>query len=232
MSDWKRVIAEIVESMAIAAREAKAKQQSQRSATLHKSLTRAKTRGSTYQSNRCLFWDCQTPVRADHVFCYDHYQDLQYSLIDECTGCGRAKDIQYDFCLDCYRNQRSQSAKNTSINKSSSYQWYRPEYSQAWEKQDASASRFFVYILKLDGGQFYAGQTRELKERLSEHKDGKTKSTAGKNPKLVWFSVVESREEATNVEVELKKLIDTNPREIRRMMIRFRDLVRELEYNS
>ncbi len=33
------------------------------------------------------------------------------------------------------------------------------------------------------------------------------------------------------MEVELKKLIDSNPREVRRMIIGFRDLVRELDYS-
>lgn len=66
--------------------------------------------------------------------------------------------------------------------------------------------------------------------RLSEHRDGKAKTTAGQNPKLVWFGIVKSREAATSMEVELKKLIDSNPREIRRMIISFQDLVKELDY--
>ena len=97
--------------------------------------------------------------------------------------------------------------------------------------EDATATEFFVYILKLEGGTFYTGQTRELRERLSEHKDGRVKSTAGKTPQLVWFTSVPSRNAATSLEVELKKLVDTNPREIRRMVVRFRDHVRELDYS-
>ena len=45
----------------------------------------------------------------------------------------------------------------------------------------------YLYILKLDGGIFYTGQTNALELRLQEHRDGQTKSTAGKNPRLVWF---------------------------------------------
>lgn len=74
-----------------------------------------------------------------------------------------------------------------------------------------------------------AGQTRELRERLSEHRDGKVKSTARRNPRLVWFGILPTREAATQMEVELKKLIDSNEREIRRMVIDFQDLVRELD---
>ena len=67
---------------------------------------------------------------------------------------------------------------------------YRREHSDAWEAKDAEANDFYVYVLKLDDGSFYAGQTREIRERLLEHRDGTTKSTAGRNPKLVWFSTV------------------------------------------
>jgi predicted GIY-YIG superfamily endonuclease len=64
-----------------------------------------------------------------------------------------------------------------------------------------------------------------------EHRDGTTQSTAGKNPKLVWFSTLSSRDEATELEVKLKRLCDQNPREIRRWIRRFQDLVEELEFN-
>ena len=111
------------------------------------------------------------------------------------------------------------------------YRWYKPEYSEAWDQADATADRFFVYVLKLDGGEFYAGQTRELRERLSEHRDGRAKSTAGRNPKLVWFGIVGTREAATAMEVELKKLVHSNPREIRRMVLSFRDLTSELDFS-
>ena len=63
---------------------------------------------------------------------------------------------------------------------------------------------FYVYILKLEDGSFYAGQTREIRERLMEHRDGMTKSTEGKDPKLVWFTTVTTREQATDYEVQVK----------------------------
>ena len=67
---------------------------------------------------------------------------------------------------------------------------------------------FFIYILKLDDGKFYAGHTRELRERMGEHRDGKAKSTADKNPLLVWFEIVDTRKEAAEREAQLKELID------------------------
>ncbi|MFQ5861269.1 MAG: GIY-YIG nuclease family protein [Dehalococcoidia bacterium] len=222
MPDWKRIVKNISEAIEAAAREAGAQQRTRQ--------VRAGISRNVYQPRECLFWDCDVPIRPDHVFCYDHFQDLQDGLIDECPGCSRAKYAQYDVCLDCYRNPPPHLPRvKAAPSPGPKYQWYRPEYSEAWEKGDATADQFFVYILKLDNGEFYPGQTRELRERLSEHRDGKVQSTAGQNPKLVWFGTLPTRDAATAMEVELKKLVQSNPREIRRMVIRFRDLVRELE---
>jgi len=203
------------------AREAKARQAANREA-------RPKTVDSNSE-NICNFWNCNVPIREDHVMCLDHYKDLQDGLINECPGCKRAKDAQYDLCLEC--NKKSQVPSGRASAPRAKSQRYEQEYSPAWDKGDAAADNFFVYILKLADGSFYAGQTRELRERLSEHRDDRVQSTARKQPKLVWFGIVPSRQDATSTEVELKKLVSNNPREIRRMIIRFQDLVRELDYD-
>jgi predicted GIY-YIG superfamily endonuclease len=137
---------------------------------------------------------------------------------------------QYGECLECQDKAPAQTQRRQPAKRATSRR-YEPEHSDAWEANDAEADEFFAYILKLDGGMFYAGQTRELRERLSEHKDGQARSTAGRNPKLVWFGIVSTREGATELEVELKKLVDRNPRAIRRMITDFHDLVRELDFS-
>jgi predicted GIY-YIG superfamily endonuclease len=104
------------------------------------------------------------------------------------------------------------------------------EHSEAWQKGDKDVTRFFVYILKLDGGKFYVGQTRELRERLSEHRDDETGSTKGLNPRLQYFEVLSTREAAEFRESELKNIAQSNPRQIRRMIIGFKDLISELNY--
>ena len=222
MPDWKKVIGEIAKSIEVAAREARVNQ--------YNNQSRGTATRKAYQPNRCLFWDCDVPIRADHIFCYEHFLDFQEGSIDECPGCGQGKDVQYEVCLECYRNPPPQLVRAGQTGSRPNYRWYKPEYSPAWEKGDSTANQFFVYILKLDGGKFYAGQTRELRERLSEHRDGRVQSTAGEKPKLVWFGILPTRDAATAIEVELKKLVDSNPREIRRMVLGFRDLVRELDY--
>ena len=84
------------------------------------------------------------------------------------------------FCRNC----NAASSRNQGANRSVKYE---PERNPKWEAADEEGDVFFIYILKLDGGNFYAGHTRELRERMGEHRDGKTRSTAGKNPRLVWF---------------------------------------------
>ena len=205
MPDWKRAMARgLVKSMRVAARQVE-----QRAVT-----------------KRCPFWDCKTRIGANRSFCDQHRTESKKGLIDKCPGCGRDKYKRYGECLDCSSKPQRRSAQATVTNRK-----HNPEYPAAWEKRDASADRFFVYILKLDGGEFYAGHTRQLRERLSEHRDGRTKSTAGRDPKLVWFGMLPTREAAIAAEVELKKLVDRDPREVRRMVIDFQDLARELDYS-
>ncbi len=107
----------------------------------------------------------------------------------------------------------------------------KPRPSKAWAKRDAAAESFYAYVLKLDDGSFYVGQTRELRERMVEHRDGKTASTAGKNPKLQYFEEYRTREAAMTRETELRKTAQRNGREIRRMVTHLQDLVRELDFS-
>ena len=107
---------------------------------------------------------------------------------------------------------------------------YIPRPSKAWRRNDETARSFYVYILKLDVGAFYVGQTRELRERMLEHRDGRTQSTAGRNPKLQYFEILSSRESAMTREVEIKAAVKGNNREILRMVTSFHDLVNELDF--
>ena len=180
------------------------------------SARRRRTTGKT-----CRYWNCNEKVTYD--FCVKHYRELKSGQVDDCPGCGRAKDSKYPTCLDCKdrpTNAVKESAKGAikGATKSQSrkgprarYDRYREEHSDSWSAGDADVSEFYVYVLKLNDGTFYAGQTREIRERLMEHRDGTTKTTAGKDPKLVWFSTVSTRKQATELEVIVKKICDRNP---------------------
>ena len=71
---------------------------------------------------------------------------------------------------------------------------------------------FWVYILELksfqDKESFYIGYTRDLGNRINQHKEGKgARYTKGKKSiKLVYTEHYNTRSEAMKREIELKKL--------------------------
>ena len=168
----------------------------------------------------CQFWNCDKRIQPNHFLGGQHFNLLLDGFIDVCPNCRRFKHIGWELCLDC--NKGHPVSQQTPSK-------HTVEHSEQWRKADEAASRFFVYILKLDDGSFYVGHTRELRERLSEHRDGKVISTAGRNPKLQFWRILHNRETASLAEVELKKWVDSNPRQIRRMILDFQDLIREVE---
>lgn len=101
----------------------------------------------------------------------------------------------------------------------------------SWKKRDNQADCFYAYILKLSDNTYYSGSGRDVRERLVEHKNGMTISTAGKHPKLQYFETFKSRTEAEIREKELQTFIKNNPREIIRLIIRLRDDTRDLDYD-
>ena len=106
---------------------------------------------------------------------------------------------------------------------------YTPNPVRSWMKKDRKVHRFFVYILKLDNGKFYVGQTRKLLERMAEHREGQTISTAGANPKLRYFEILPTREDAMLREHELKRLARLDTREMCKMIRSFHDLISEID---
>ena len=168
----------------------------------------------------CHFVRCPEQIGQEYDLCYQHNRRRSRGTIDKCPICGLYKEQRYQICANCHDDGVEAPSGATGI---------RRESSMSWSARDATASKFYAYILKLDGGEFYSGQTRELRERLSDHRDGRVTSTAGRTPKLVWFSEVSSRKKATDLEVKLKKLVKQNPREIRRLVTDFHDLVREID---
>ena len=57
---------------------------------------------------------------------------------------------------------------------------------------------FFVYVLKSESSaQTYVGHSKDIKNRVAEHNNGKNKATKGKGPwKLVYSEEFETRSEA------------------------------------
>ena len=174
----------------------------------------------------CGYQDCNETIQPWFELCGPHNTAKQSGEIDQCPNCGQYKDAKFPLCRSCNANNKTQPAPSARTSR------YEPESNPKWDAADQEGDVFFIYILKLDGGKFYAGHTRELRERIGEHRDGKSSSTAGKNPRLVWFEVVDTREEAAEGEAHLKELIDRNEREVRRMVNEFQDLISLVELES
>ena len=65
---------------------------------------------------------------------------------------------------------------------------------------------YYVYILKLKDGSYYVGYSDNLKQRISEHKKGKVKTTKNLHPlTLVYYSAFVRKEKAIKFERYLKK---------------------------
>lgn len=125
----------------------------------------------------------------------------------------------------------NRTANLSNMMDSVSYQQrvYTPNPSKTWWKKDEGISKFYVYILKLECGKLYVGHTRELIERMLEHKEGRTISTAGENPKLRYFETLPTREDAMRREHEIRRLIKYQEREVLRMIWNFHDLISEID---
>ena len=180
----------------------------------------------------CEFVECDESIRSNHHLCRPHWEEEQEDEIDRCGGCGQYKLSQYEFCLDCKREQSRSKKKASGTKSKSKVAESKPEYvvdaPDPRPRRDAETDVFYVYLLHLKGGKYYAGQTNDLGTRYMEHVTGKSKSTRGKNPKLAWFSRVRTREEAREYEKYLKKVCKDNERAINKMVNEFLVLIKDV----
>ena len=178
--------------------------------------------------NICNFIECDEYIRSKHYLCNPHWELEQVGYINECANCGQHKLSEYEFCLTCKRKQ-SRSKKKASRTKSKAkVAESTPEYMVGGPdirpRKDDETDVFYVYVLLLEGGNYYVGQTNDLRTRNFEHTTGQTETTKDKNPRLVWFSVVRTRKEAEEYEKFLNRLRKENIRAINRMVSEFLDL--------
>lgn len=63
----------------------------------------------------------------------------------------------------------------------------------------------YTYILALENGQFYIGSTGDLQNRMQQHLQGQTKTTARIRPvELVFYAAFKTKEKAVAFEMYLK----------------------------
>ena len=65
---------------------------------------------------------------------------------------------------------------------------------------------FYVYVLKSQkDGDCYVGSTKDLRQRIKQHNEGKVKSTKPRRPlKLVYYEAYDSEKDARLRESKLK----------------------------
>ena len=107
---------------------------------------------------QCAFTGCAKSVTYDYPLCYTHWKVFDRFQILECTKCHRFDEMVGEFsdeewCSDCAQGKEV------------------PVHSHAPVEHQTR----YLYILKLDGGNYYVGQTNDLELRLGEHRDGRTK---------------------------------------------------------
>lgn len=207
----------------------------------------------------CRYFDCDESIPSNHVVCRYHYDDYKVDLLNDCPNCGRLKSVHYELCLSC-KNKKSSAGtpkkrskgffgKATAVvreiieevgnepkspPKRSGNTAKKPAKSPKTSRspwKDSETGSFYVYVMALDGGaEYYVGQTNDVRSRKLEHQQGRTKTTAGRNPQLKWFTRVRTREEAVEYERHLTKLSKAaGGRAITRMIIEFGDLVQSID---
>ena len=68
---------------------------------------------------------------------------------------------------------------------------------------------YYVYLLECSDLSYYCGITTDIQRRIIEHNTSKkgAKYTRARRPvKLIWSKIVQSRSEATKLEIQIKKL--------------------------
>ena len=99
------------------------------------------------------------------------------------------------------------------------------ESEPSWDAGDEGCTEFFAYLLVNPDGDWYAGHTRNLRNRMWMHRMGRCHSTKGGDYQLAWFQVFPTRSEATARELELKRLVNTDPYALLDLVFAFQDNV-------
>lgn len=179
------------------------------------------------RKNICGYWDCTHQIPDDSFLCREHYEHWINGVIDRCPRCGRFKDVMYQFCQDCYFG-RQVAPWQPSVEIPPPNQTYQVEYSETWTDGYMQPERYFVYILEFGDGDFYVGHTSDIRERLADHREGKISPIIHGAPRLEYLEVVANERSALLREAELKRLLETNPRQIHLMTNQFVEHLREL----
>ena len=178
---------------------------------------------------RCADEGCRRTngITFDKPLCYPCWLNFDRFVIRECDKChwfyhveGTYDTAEHDHPLrDKYETLCYDCAHGRDV----------PVYTHGPVEHEIR----YLYILKLDAGKYYVGQTNDLELRLQEHRDGLTLSTKGKNPRLVFFDEWKGNKEDLNEQENvLIQANARNPRAIRRIVNDWQRLMKLVQIES
>ena len=196
----------------------------------------------------CARLGCERRATFDYPLCHAHWEEWDAYKLAECARCHwlLSPDIE-----EAFHWAAGEGIDDTDFHcdpclaevlGADGWPWaQRPDREKLGEVPSALAHAplvrvlHYVYILKLDGGEMYVGQTANLVIRMREHRDGLVQSTKGKNPNLVCFEPYEGEKaRVTERENELTRL-NQDPvgrRRLREMVENFRAPLRLVDLNA
>jgi len=183
------------------------------------------------RKNICGYWDCNKGIPADDFLCAEHFQKWIGGSIDRCPKCSRFKDIAERLCLDCQLGRQA-VPKKLPAETPKPEQYRRMGPFEAKTDSYVMPGKCFIYILEFDEGDFYIGHTADVGKQFPELREPKDSLGAGRKARLQYLELAASEEAAKLREDELKKLIKTNPSEIRAMVSDFHKHMRELGFEK
>ena len=172
---------------------------------------------------RCAADGCDVTkgITYEKPLCWKHWKDFDALLIFECDQCHWFDELVGEFtdenlCYECVDRERHGFPPT-------------PVYAHCPVERRVR----FLYILKLDEGKYYIGQTNSLELRLSEHSDGTVRTTRGRHPKLVCFEKWVGRyDELIEEESEMTRIAVNNPRVIRHMVEEWQKSYRLVDFGA
>ena len=174
----------------------------------------------------CGYWDCDKQIPDDGFLCERHYEGWVKGLVDRCPKCGRFKETMYQVCPDCYIG-REVAYWEPRVVIPTQKKAFQVQYSDAWIDGHMRPDRFFIYIIEFGEGGLYIGHTKDIRKHMAQYQNKKKAPALGSTPKLQYLQIIATKEAAEMREAELKRLIETNPDQIRVMISEFHRHMRE-----
>jgi predicted GIY-YIG superfamily endonuclease len=175
----------------------------------------------------CEYWECNRESSEGDFLCAVHHEKWLKGTIDRCPKCGRFKDAMYGLCLDCYVGRRVKRRKlATTLPKPQKYPGLA--FSGTTRRSSPVPDRYFIYVVELDDGVLYVGHTLDIRSQLSELRKKKRSSAAGHNHRLQYLEFAANEEDAEARESELKRLVQSEPGQVRAMASDFQRQMHEM----